>query len=176
MNDEMVINDAESYGVAIEQHAPAAGTYYYKIISVHHLTGSENNGNHNFYMDVLDEDGNRIYGAILNVLNVDSTSTSATIDKPADEPGTNVPLWKNDLVSAWVSGSLLSDVVSGISTQHADEESGNTLYHHSFYVVWQRTLSAGQQSDDSGDDVDVDVDQWDTVWSGDDYRLQKKVA
>lgn len=153
------LNDAESYGVAIEQHAPAAGETYYKVISVHHMTGDENDGRHNLYMDVLDEDGNRINGAILNVLNADGTSTYATIDKPAAEPGTNVAIWKNDTLSAWVSGSLLSDVVSGISTKHADEESGNTLFHHSFYVKWRKTLSADQVSDDTtGDDVDVSTD------------------
>jgi hypothetical protein len=37
----------------------------------------------------------------------------------------------------WVAGAGPSDRVSGLSTTHPDEASGNTLYHHSFLVVWR---------------------------------------
>ena len=41
-------------------------------------------------------------------------------------------------MSFWVGGlGTKSDTVTGVHTGHADEETGNTWGHHSFYIVWQ---------------------------------------
>jgi hypothetical protein len=132
-----VENDAEAYGVTIVPAVVAAGETYWRIVRVHHLTGAENSGNHNLYMDALDRDGSRINGIVLAVRYPDGRQVTATVDKPPTEPGTNVPLFKNDVVSAWVQSELSSDRVENVHTAHADEPPGNTLYHHSFLVEWQ---------------------------------------
>jgi hypothetical protein len=147
-NREPVYNDAAAkYGVDIkflpDIRVPEGATQYWRVIGVHHLTGAENMGNHHIYCDVLDEEGNRINGARLVLLQADSDPVFAVVDKPLHEAGTNFPLWKADkamVAVIWPNGTPLpSEVVLGLSSAHPDEEVGNTLFHHSFYVVFQRT-------------------------------------
>jgi hypothetical protein len=144
---EPVYNDAAKYKVdikflpGIERAADAK--QYWRVVGVHHLIGAENMGNHHIYCDVLDEDGNRINGARLVMTQPNSPPAFAVVDKPANEPGTNFPLWKADRATvavAWPDKtSLPSEQAIGLSSGHPDEEMGNTLFHHSFYVVFQRT-------------------------------------
>lgn len=131
-------NDAEAYGVRI-QRAPAAAM---RCIGVHHLTGPENRGNHHIYLDVLDEDGERLKGAVILYTwqGHPSDPLKVTCDKPDHEPAANIPLYPGQIVTLWVdTGDVIgaSDQVSGIHTAHPDEDAGNTRYHHSFYVVFQ---------------------------------------
>lgn len=123
-------NDCQGYGVAIEHvQSPA-----YQVIGVHHLTGAENNGNHNLYVDVLTEDGGPDPGA--NVLIRNQGGDWRPLENgPRGIPLWDTPLFKDDKVDVTLADS---DIVTGISTAHPDEDEGNTLYHHSFYVVFQK--------------------------------------
>lgn len=140
------VNDAVAYGVEIHPIQVERGQQYWKVIKVHHLSPVENHGNHNVYVDLLDEDGNRIYGAKA-LMTWQGGQGEATIDKPENEPGTNVPLWKHQVGTVEGVG-LPSDKVANLHTGHPDEAGppawGNTLFHHSFYVVFQRTIKDGQ--------------------------------
>lgn len=145
---EPVYNDASAkYKVGVrflsDIEVPDDATQYWRVVGVHHLTGGENMGNHHIYVDVLDEEGGRINGARLVLFQENTAPVFAVVDKPAHEAGTNFPLWKADKATvavAWPDqGSLPSEQVTGLSTGHPDEEVGNTLFHHSFYVVFQRT-------------------------------------
>ena len=147
------VNDATAYGVAVKPCDAPLGSWYWRCIRVHHLSGSENRGNHHFFLDVLDEFGRRINAAKIKVWWGPTLSESAVcvIDKPANEPGTNAPLWAGQVLNACVIDEpILSDVVMGVSTAHPDEEAGNTNGHHSFLVVWQRTY-AGPGTDPGPD-------------------------
>lgn len=132
------VNDAEAYGVRIREVDVQPGTTYWKVIRVHHLTPEENGGNHHIYMDVLDEGGQRIYGAEIRVT-WDGGSKVVRIDKPPNEPGTNFPMWQWQICAVEALG-LPSDRVTGLTAAHPDEAPGNTLFHHSFLVVWQRAV------------------------------------
>lgn len=147
-NKEPVYNDAATkYKVDIkflpDIEVPDGATQYWRVIGVHHLTGAENMGNHHIYCDVLDEEGKRVKRARLVLFQADIEPVFASVDKPANEAGTNFPLWKADKATVAVvwpdDDSLPSEQVVGLSTAHPDEEVGNTLFHHSFYVVFQRT-------------------------------------
>jgi hypothetical protein len=135
-------NDAAPYGVLVERVADP-GQPHWRVIGIHHLTGAENVGNHNVFADVLDENGVRIDGAHLLAVNNDLPPALVRIDKPPHEPGTNFPMFKNDTYNVAVHGPddapLPSDRVINLHTRHADEEPGNTLFHHSFFVVFQQT-------------------------------------
>jgi hypothetical protein len=146
--EEPVYNDAAAgYGVDIKflanMDVPEDVTQYWRVIGVHHLTGGENIGNHHIYCDVLDEAGKRINGARLVMFQPNANPVFAVVDKPAHEPGTNFPLFKADRASVavlWPDGQPLpSEQTLGLSSVHPDEEVGNTLFHHSYYVVFQRT-------------------------------------
>lgn len=123
------------YGVSILKHADPAA---FRVIGIHHLSGSENRGNHHIYVDVLDENGARINGSLIKVQVGNNPPTYATVDKPASEPGTNAPMWASTQYSVSVANHP-SDTVIGLHTGHSDEPGGgNTWGHHSFYVVFQR--------------------------------------
>ncbi len=158
---EPVYNDAAAkYKIGIkflsEIDVPDGAAQYWRVIGIHHLTGAENMGNHHIYCDVLDEEGNRIERARLVMHQVDTDPSFAIVDKPAHEAGTNFPLWKADKANVAViwpeDNPLPSEQAVGLSTGHPDEEVGNTLFHHSFYVVFQRTniQEGGEDSDGHG--------------------------
>ena len=140
------VNDAVAYGVEIQPAQVEKGQKCWKVIKVHHLSPVENHGNHNVYVDLLDEEGNRIYGAKAR-MTWQGGQGEATIDKPEDEPGTNFPLWKHQVGTVEGVG-LPSDKVVNLHSGHPDEPGppawGNTLFHHSFYVVFQRTIKDGE--------------------------------
>jgi hypothetical protein len=141
------VNDAVAFGVEIQPAQVEKGQQYWKVIKVYHLSPAENHGNHNVYVDMLDEDGNRIYGAKARAT-WQGGQGEVTIDKPENEPGTNFPLWKHQVTTAEGLG-LPSDRVANLHSGHPDEPGpppgGNTLFHHSFYVVFQRTIKDGEQ-------------------------------
>ncbi len=141
------VNDALAYGVAIEGAAPAPGTWYWQAVRVHHLTPEENGGNHHIYIDMLDPElgggsnsmGERVFGGRARVTWNDGEQL-VVVDKPLNEPGTNLPMWKWQVCAAEALGlpgrELPSDRVTGLHTGHPDEAVGNTLFHHSFSVTF----------------------------------------
>jgi hypothetical protein len=137
------LNDATGYGVTIiPVTGLKPGDLYYRVLKVHHLTPLENNGNHHVFMDVLGLNGQRNNGVKVSIGWPTGAST-ATVDKPANEPGTNAPLTGGQVVTVRVIGTS-SEQVAGLHTQHPDEppvtawgHNGNSVGHHSFLIVWQ---------------------------------------
>ncbi len=130
------VNDAVAYGVRVVAAEAAPGTDYWRVLRVHHLTPAENGGRHHLFLDVLDAVGARIMGAKVHV-DWDGGGRDLVIDKPATEPGANEPMWKWEVCSVYVPGAP-SDRVENLHTAHPDEAAGNTLFHHSFLVIFQQ--------------------------------------
>lgn len=146
VNPRPVVNDALAYGVAITPAEVAPGSWYWQAVRVHHLTPEENNGNHHIFIDLRDPAldagdpyGGRVYGAQVRVT-WDGGEQITTIDKPLNEPGTNVPMWRWQVCAVQALGlpeaGLPSDRVTGLQTGHPDEAPGNTLFHHSFEIIF----------------------------------------
>ena len=141
-NGKAPSNNASSYGVVI--HPLRSDVKHLdRVIGVRHLSADENGGNHHIYVDVLDEDGNRRVGAKLEILTEFGYRTQAVIDKPANEPGTNFPMWDWGRTSVYTvnADNVPSDMVSGLHYKHNDEGDGTTWGHHSFYVCFMRMSS-----------------------------------
>lgn len=148
------LNDAVLYGVSIEpaktpEGKPVPeGQTYYRVLGVHHLTGKENNGKNNIFLDVLDEQGKRM-GPPWPLVDwtwegrkPSETAGIVVLDKPASEPAGNIGLHAAQIASVWVAGRA-SEKAVGIQTAGVEgvpEEAGNHRYHHSFYVVFQRVV------------------------------------
>lgn len=139
------INDAEAYGVRVAAAAVAPGAPYWRAVRIHHLTPDENQGRHHIFLDALDETGARVFGAQARVTWPGGEQT-LTVEKPLGEPGANFPMWKWQICAVEMLG-LPSDRVENLHTGHPDEPPGlgNTLFHHSFEVVYQRAVSGAAQ-------------------------------
>lgn len=138
------INDAQVYGVRIVEADVQPGNKYWKVVRVHHLTPGENGGRHHIYIDALDEQGQRAFNTPIKV-NWVGDSHTIRIEKPLPEAGTNEPMWKWQVYSVRVAGQP-SDRVENLRTDHPDEAPGNTLFHHSFLVTFQRTVAAAAKA------------------------------
>jgi hypothetical protein len=140
-------NRATEYDITITPAVTQPGGKYYRVVLVHHLQRGENGGKHHLQLDVVDTAGQRINGARLVVWNNNLPPVYATIDKPANEPGTNVPMWWTSTLSVAVDpgwSGCQSEKASGFHTRWPDEGPDVTLGHHSFYVVFQETISGGE--------------------------------
>ena len=151
-------NDATKYGVKITlSHTTPAP---YRCIGVHHLTPDENVGKHHVFLDVLDEQGQRIRQAQLEWTwegrRLEEPAPPVTIDKPDTEPGTNIAMnWAQTITVSILNQR--SDAVTNLHTRHPDEgeTNGNSRGHHSFYVVFQR-----QSGDSPPPPPDSDCEQY----------------
>jgi hypothetical protein len=152
------INDAaEQYGVGIRQAIIPEGQEYWRIIGVHHLLPDENMGNHNLFVDALNENGIRVppplyAGWTWEGRRDDEIARPGLLDKPLNEPATNFAMSFGQIISVWILGPTedskdLSDTIYNVHTNHSDEPTPdgspqNSIGHHSFYVVFQRTKGA----------------------------------
>lgn len=162
-NNEPMNETAQKYGVRIVEADVAEGETYWKVIGVHHLLPRENFSKHNVYVEVLDENGRRVSNPIAwagwtwQGRRSDERADPLPLDKPAFEAAGNVAMHFGQNVSIWIKGlsrdaNDKSDRVENLHTAHPDEPLPdgsllNTLGHHSFYVVFQRTRKAGSMTD-----------------------------
>ena len=90
------VNDSVSYGVGVHAVNAPTGTSYWAVVGVHHLTPEENRSRHNIFVDVLDEQGQRLRDAQV-AWNWESNGGAPPepkrLDKPDDEPGCDIPLF-----------------------------------------------------------------------------------
>src|SRR5947209_14608081 len=88
--------DITKYGASIVRANVAAGTRYWKVVEAYHLSGQQNRGNHNLFIDMLNADGTRRNGAHCNLYFGEYGDHHAllTLDKPPKEPGTNAPMFR----------------------------------------------------------------------------------
>ncbi len=134
------INEAEAYGVRTVPAQISPGADYWQISRIRHLPPEENNGRHHLFFDALDAAGQRAFGARV-LISWTGGSREVVIDKPLPEPGANEPLWAKQVVSAEALG-LPSERAENLHTGHPDEAAGNTLFHHSFEIVFRRVSGA----------------------------------
>ncbi len=155
------LNEAETpYGVRVVKANVADGETYWRVIGVHHLEPLENQSGRNIYLEALDEQGNPIRTP--PHVYVDWTWVGrrpnenirpVVLDKGINDPaGGDIGLHFGQVVSVSVLGvgpnaRDKSDRVENLHTAHPDEPLPdgrllNTLGHHSFYVVFQRTRKA----------------------------------
>lgn len=143
------LNDAAPYGVSIIPAKVPQGQPYYRAIGIHHLSGWENSGKNNIFLDVLDEQGRRM-GPPWPLVDWEWVGMQdrekpglVVLDKPKEEPAGNIGLHAAQIATVWVAGRS-SDKVTGLQTAGIEgipEEPGNHRYHNSFYVVFQRTIA-----------------------------------
>ena len=162
---ETPVNDAVSYGVGVHPVNVPAGATYWKVVGIHHLTPTENRSRHNIYVDVLDEQGQRLRDVLVGWNwegNNEAPPEAKRLDKPEDEPGCDIPISEGTF-KLWLTGAP-SEEVFGIHYRHADEpapdgELLNTFGHHTFYVVFQRARKGVTAPVEAGGEPGVQPEQ-----------------
>lgn len=134
-------NDCERLNIEIQRVSDAS--QFARCVVVHLLTKEENMGNHNLYMDVINERNERLNNSLLKGQN-NNIALQTRIDKPPNEFGCNFAMFTQDTINAWVgevpgiTGQIPSDRVNGFSTRWGGPIVGNQDYGHiSYYVIWQ---------------------------------------
>ena len=133
------INDAQDKGVVVQRAAGAEA----KCIGVHCLTNSENTFDHHILLAVVDKDGGRVDNARVDWEWADMHPNEAKpnpvlLDKPEGEPPGNLPIMASMKIIVSVGGNILSDIVSGLSTEHTGIDGEvNRWGHFSYFVAWQ---------------------------------------
>lgn len=127
-------NDAAQYAASIN---PAQTPTAWRCIGIYHLKPEENNGRRNVFVDVLDESGNRTrQPRIAWTWWLDAPTQYRKLDKPDSEPAADIPIDSGATITLRVADGF-SDSVGNLHTRWADEGSGNSWGHHSYYVVFQ---------------------------------------
>ena len=154
------VNDAATYGARVEPIEVQPGQSYWKVIGIYHLAPDENRDRHNAFVEALDEAGKRVKDSSLRVGWIwegkpDGPADPKRLDKPDNEPAADVPIERNMTVTLWLEGAGPSERAAGIHTRHEDEVGPgggrNSRFHHSYYIVFQRTQQAAGNGDHSGE-------------------------
>lgn len=118
----------------------------FRLVKVRKLTPCENKGGHNIYITVLDKDGNGIPNTRVWVSWGPDGAELVTGKKPEVSLGfVDFPMFKGTHAVEIMDSR--SEVATGITPdipidepcQEAGVTAGNTLYHYSYEVVFQRT-------------------------------------
>lgn len=135
--------------------APAAApapSVQFKLIEMRRLSACENRGNHHIFIKVVDAAGNPVDGVTL--VQTPSGQPGNVLDKMVT--GTKGPgmaefiMWKGAQYSVYVTNDganpASTDIAQPLHPNFTDEENcsdgggGNTLFHNSFKVVFQKNF------------------------------------
>lgn len=125
-------------GVSIEDAPVEPGQSYWRLIEVRWEDEVQSAGKHHIYVDVMDENGNRIVGQPVTVFWGDGSYTAALEDKPAPDYGFNYQMYAAGYAYNVKVEGLPSDVLRGAGM--GDLENRFRGIHTSYYLVYQRAI------------------------------------
>jgi len=127
----------DSLGVVVQPAGVRPGQSYWRLVEALWQNEEEAQGDHTIYIDVLDENGDRIIGAPIEIRWVGASVTIYTEDKPPIEYPANFPMY-NTLGSYTVSlPGLPSDAIQGLGLG-TPEQPAFTI-HTNFRLTFRRT-------------------------------------
>ncbi len=108
-------------GVSIEPATVPSGQPYWRVIEIIWQDEQQAAGKHSVFVEVLDENGNRVVGQPVVFAWADGKTVSPTENKPPPEYGVNFPMYSaGQAYSVWVEG-LPSDKVHGLGLGDLEE-------------------------------------------------------
>lgn len=126
----------EQLGVTIEDAQVAPGQQYWRLIEVRWEDEAQAGGKHHIYVDVLDENGQRIVGQPVTVFWGDGTHTAALEDKPAPDLGFNYMMYASGYAYNVKVEGLPSDILRGAGM--GDVANRFKGIHVAYYLIFQR--------------------------------------
>lgn len=126
----------DALGVNVQPAGVKAGQYYWRLVEARWENEAEAGGAHSIYIEVLDENGNRVVGQTIEVRWASGSLPLPIEDKPYPEYGTNFAMY-NTLGSYSVRvGGLPSDVIVGLGLGTAEQPAFTV--HTNFFLIFQK--------------------------------------
>jgi CRP-like cAMP-binding protein len=126
----------DQLGVVVEEAPVAPGQQYWRLIEARWADEQQSGGKHHIYVEVLDENGNRIVGQPVTVFWSDGSYTAGIEDKAPPDYGYNYMMYAaGNAYHVKVEG-LPSDILRGAGM--GDVERPKWGIHTSFYIVYKR--------------------------------------
>jgi CRP-like cAMP-binding protein len=123
-------------GVTVEDAQVAPGQQYWRLVEVRWEDEAQAGGKHHIYVDVLDENGQRIVGHPVTVFWGDGSHTAALEDKPAPDFGFNYMMYASGYAYNVKAEGLPSDILRGAGM--GDLANRFKGIHVAYYLVFQR--------------------------------------
>lgn len=144
------------------------GQEYVAIIGLFHLIGTENGNNHHLFIDLIDENENRIYDHTpplwlyygwegMSTEEANSISP-VRIDKPPNEPGANIGIIWPQIIYGFHINNIATDRFRGVHIRYENDGDGNDRGHHSHYIVLQKRIYEAGTIPDPDPDPDPGPD------------------
>ncbi len=125
-------------GVTVEEAAVAPGQPYWRLIEARWADEKESGGKHHIYVEVLDENGNRIVGHPVTVFWGDGSYTAGIEDKQPPDLGFNYQMYAaGNAYNVKIEG-LPSDILRGAGM--GSLEMPRYGIHTSFFLIYQRAI------------------------------------
>lgn len=123
----------DELNIRVEPAPARSGQTYWKVVRADFENPQEGGGRHHIYIEVLDENGERLVGQQVEVFWPDGSTIVVTEDKPAPEYAANFPMY-SDLggYSVRIPGGL-SDTVTGMGLPWG-------RMHVVYKIIFQRTV------------------------------------
>lgn len=133
-------NRLNDLGVRVAEAGVAPGQQYWRLIEARWEDEAQAGGKHHIYVEVLDENGQRITGQPVTIFWGGGGDTVMTENKPAPEFASNYPMYKaGNSYNVKVEG-LPSDVIEGLGLGTPGDHRMYTI-HTSFLLTYQRTTA-----------------------------------
>jgi len=124
----------------------AAGAAVWRCVCVYHLSPAENGGKHVVFVDALDSVGQWAWADGLRVQwtwegrQPGEAAPPKAFEKRPPEPRAQVDLYRGQVTSVRIDDptGIPSDTVHGLRSDVEDVGGGNSRYHNSFLVLFQR--------------------------------------
>jgi hypothetical protein len=126
----------EQLGVTIEDAQVSPGQQYWRLIEGRWADEAESAGKHHIYVEVLDENGNRVVGQPVTVWWGDGFNSGPIEDKTPPDFGYNFQMYAAGFAYNTKVEGMPSDVVKGAGMGSIDQRFYGI--HTSFYFVFQR--------------------------------------
>ncbi|MFN2199623.1 MAG: Ig domain-containing protein [Caldilineaceae bacterium] len=134
-------------GVSLEEADVESGQLFWRLVEARWYDQYESEGRHHIFIDVLDQDEQRMAGVDVVVSWVDGSTVCTTELKPGEEYATDFPM-------ANVTGSYSATPVMGLLPNPTDKLPADSVHdlglgtiedpynsiHTSFRLVWQLTV------------------------------------
>jgi len=149
----VMAEEAPAAAAAAAAAEPPAPAVQYKLIEMRRMTPCENRGNHHIFIKVVDAAGNPVDG--ITLVQVPNGQPGNVLDKMVSgekRPGlAEFIMWKGAEYGVYVTNDGVnpasSDIAQPLHPNFTDEAmcgdgggGGNTLFHNSFSVVFQKTF------------------------------------